>query len=174
MPHPDRETLVQYLKGTLPDGASRALQRHLFLCPTCEERLIALAPGPSPSLSTAPPEEDYQDLIRRLLDSQRAEVAAIRHGLADERAAAPGLWREIAPEPQVRRRRRVLDEPRFQTWGFFELLIDRAYTAIQEDARAAEDLLRLAVDLAGRLSPAYGSGAGETAQARAWIWLANI
>jgi tetratricopeptide (TPR) repeat protein len=175
MPHPDRETLAQYLNGTLPDGASRALQRHLSLCPTCEERLVALAPGPSPSLSTAPPEEDYQDLIRRLLDSQRAEVAAIRHGLAAERAAAPGLWREIAPEPQERRRRRVLDEPRFQTWGFFELLIDRAYAAIQEDARAAEDLLRLAVDVAGRLSSAgYGPAAGETAQARAWIWLANI
>ena len=167
MPHPDRETLVQYLKGTLPDGAGRALQRHLLLCPTCEERLVALAPG-------APPDEDYQGLIRRLLDGRREEVATIRHSLAAERTAAPGLWREIAPEPQVRRRRRVLDEPRFQTWGFFELLIDRAYTAIQEDARAAEDLLRLAVDVAGRLSPAYGPGAGETAQARAWIWLANI
>lgn len=167
MPHPDRETLVQYLNGTLPDGAGRALQRHLLLCPTCEELLVALAPG-------APPDEDYQGLIRRLLDSQREEVAAIRHSLDGERAAAPGLWRQIAPEPQEERRRRVLDEPRFQTWGFFELLIDRAYTAIQEDARAAEDLLRLAVDVAGRLSPAYGAGAGETAQARAWIWLANI
>jgi len=174
MPHPDRETLVQYLNGTLPDGASRALQRHLFLCPPCEERLVALAPGSSPSLSTAPPEEDYQDLIRRLLDSQRAEVAAIRHGLAAERTAAPGLWREIAPDPQERRRRRVLDEPRFQTWGLFELLLDRAYAAVQEDTRAAEDLLRLAVDAAGRLSAGYGPGAGETAQARAWTWLANI
>jgi tetratricopeptide (TPR) repeat protein len=167
MPHPDRETLVQYLNGTLPDGAGRALQRHLLLCPTCEERLVALAPG-------APPDEDYQGLIRRLLDSRREEMAVIRHSLAAERTAAPGLWREIAPAPQEERRRRVLDEPRFQTWGFFELLIDRAYTAIQEDARAAEDLLRLAVDLAGRLSPVYGPGAGETAQARAWIWLANI
>lgn len=167
MQHPDRETLVQYLNGTLPDGAGRALQRHLLLCPTCEERLVALAPG-------APPDEDYQGLIRRLLDSQREEVAAIRHSLAAERAAAPGLWREIAAAPQEERRRWVLAEPRFQTWGFFELLIDRAYTAIQEDARAAEDLLRLAVDVAGRLSPTYGAGAGETAQARAWIWLANI
>jgi tetratricopeptide (TPR) repeat protein len=174
MPHPDRETLMQYLNGTLPDGACRSLQRHLSLCPSCEERLVALAPG-SASLSAESPEEDYQGLVRRLLDSQRAEVAAIRHALAAERAAAPGLWREIAPEPQERRRRRVLDEPRFQTWGFFELLIDRAYTAIQEDARAAEDLLRLAVEVAGRLGDAgYGPGAGETAQARAWIWLANI
>lgn len=167
MPHPDRETLVQYLSGTLPDGAGRALQRHLSLCPACEERLIALAPG-------APPDEDYQDLIRRLLDSRGEEVAARRQSLTAERAAAPGLWREIAPAPREERLRRVLAEPRFQTWGFFELLIDRAYTAIQEDARAAEDLLRLAVDVAGRLGPAYGPGAGETALARAWIWLANI
>jgi tetratricopeptide (TPR) repeat protein len=173
MPHPDRETLMQYLNGSLPDGASRALQRHLFLCPACEEHLLDLAPGPAPS--TAPADEDYQSVIRRLLDGQREEVAAIRHGLAAERDAAPGLWQEIAAEPQERRRRRVLDEPRFQTWGFFELLLDRAYASIQEDARAAEDLLRLAVDMAGQLSPAgYGPGAGETAQARAWIWLANI
>ncbi|HET9211659.1 MAG TPA: tetratricopeptide repeat protein [Thermoanaerobaculia bacterium] len=175
MPHPDRKTLVQYLNGALPDGASRALQRHLLLCPACEERLVELAPGPAPSSSTASADEDYQGLIRRLLDSQRAEVAAIRHGLAAERAAAPGLWREIAPEPQERRRRRVLAEPWFQTWGFFELLIDRAYAVIQEDPRAAEDLLRLAVEAAGRLGPdGYGRGASETAQARAWIWLANI
>ena len=106
MPHPDRETLVQYLDGTLPDGASRALQRHLFLCPACEEHLLALAPGPTSS--AASPEEDYQGLIRRLLDSRRTEIAAVRHGLAAERAAAPGLWREIAAEPQERRRRRVL------------------------------------------------------------------
>lgn len=175
MPHPDRETLMQYLNGALPEGASRALQRHLLLCPTCEESLVALTPGPASSPSTAPPEEDYQDLIRSLLDSQRAEVAAIRHGLAAERVAAPGLWREIVPDSRERRRRRVLDEPRFQTWGFFELLIDRAYAAIQEDPREAEDLLRLAVDAAGQLSSAtYGPGAGETAQARAWAWLANI
>src|SRR5947208_14916790 len=113
MPHPDRETLVQYLNGTLPDGAGRALQRHLLLCPTCEERLIALAPG-------APPDEDYQGLIQRLLDSQHEEAAAIRHGLAAERAAAPRLWREIAPEPQERRLHRVLDEPPRPTWGSFE------------------------------------------------------
>lgn len=169
MQHPDRETLVRYLNGTLPDGASRALQRHLFLCSGCEERLVTLAPGPSAS-----PDEDYQGLVRRLLDSRREEVAAIRHGLAAERAAAPGLWREMAPEPQERRRRRVLDEPRFQTWGLFELLIHRAYAAIQEDARAAGDLLRLAVDVAGRLGASYGSGASGTAQTRAWIWLANI
>ncbi len=174
MPHPDRETLMQYLNGALPDGASHALQRHLLLCPACEERLVALTPVPASSPSTAPQEEDYQDLIRRLLDSQRAEVAAIRHGLAAERAAAPGLWREIAPEPQERRRL-MIDDPRFQTWGFFELLIDRAYEAIQEDPRAAEDLLRLAIDIAGQLGSAgYGPAAGETAQARAWIWLANI
>ncbi len=174
MPHPDRESLAQYLNGTLPDGACRALQRHLFLCPACEELLIAMTPGPA-SPSAGSPEEDYRGLIRRLLDSQREEVAAIRDGLAAERAAAPGLWREIAPEPQERRRQRVLDEPRFQTWGFFELLIDRAYAAIQEDARVAEDLLRLAAGVAGRLSAAgYGPGAEETAQARAWTWLANI
>ena len=63
-----------------------------------------------------------------------------------------------------------MTSPASRSWGFFELLIDRAYTAVQEDARVAEDLLRLAVDVAGRLAAAgYGPGAGETAQARAWI-----
>jgi tetratricopeptide (TPR) repeat protein len=169
MQHPDRETLERYLSGTLPDGASHLLRRHLFLCPACEERLVALVP------SSAPPDDDYRGAIRRLLTCQRVEAAAIRQRLARERAAAPALWREVASQSREGRRPGVLAEPRFHTWGFCEFLIDRAYRTIQEDVLQAEEILRLAVDAAGRLSPGeYGSGATEAIQARAWSWLANI
>lgn len=175
MQHPDRETLERYLSGTLPDGASHALQRHLFLCPDCEERLVALVPGSAFSPSPAPPDEDYRGLIRRLLDHQRVEVASVRRRLGIERGTASELWREVVPEPRDQRRQRVLAEPRFHTWGFCEFLIDRAYRTIQEDVRQAEELLRLAIDVAGQLSSSdYGPGATEAIQARAWTWLANI
>src|SRR4051795_9290465 len=96
--HPDRGALERYLGGTSPDGESRALQRHLAVCPECEERLVGLLTPPS--LSSAAPDEDYRGLIRLLLDNQRASVASLRERLAAERAAAPGLWREAGGDLQ--------------------------------------------------------------------------
>src|SRR4051794_11455600 len=112
MRHPDRETLERYLSGTLPAGVSDGLQRHLFLCPACEERLVALVPGPVfSSSSPALPDEDYRGVIHRLLDPRDVEVAAVRRRLTAERAAASGLWREVGSEPREPCRRRVLAEP---------------------------------------------------------------
>jgi len=171
--HPDRGALERYLGGILPDSESRALQRHLALCPDCEERLVALLTASPSSLAAA--SEDYRALIRLLLDNQRAAVASLRERLAAERAAAPALWREVRSEPLERLGERIWKDPRFQTWGFFEFLVDRAYGMIQEDTRGAEALLRLAIDVAEHLGPEEnGPGARETAKTRAWAWLANI
>jgi tetratricopeptide (TPR) repeat protein len=168
--HPDRGALERYLGGISPDGESRALRRHLAVCLECEERLVGLLTPPSSS--PAAPDEDYRGLIRLFLDNQRASVASLRARLAAERAAAPGLWREAGGDPREIGRR-IREDPRLQTWGFFEFLVDRAYGMIQEDARGAEALLRLAIDVAEQLGPEE-QGAREAAKARAWTWLANI
>ncbi|HXO22663.1 MAG TPA: zf-HC2 domain-containing protein, partial [Thermoanaerobaculia bacterium] len=47
--HPDPSQLERFLNDDLPDEESRTLQRHLFACPDCEERLIRLLPGRGPS-----------------------------------------------------------------------------------------------------------------------------
>jgi tetratricopeptide (TPR) repeat protein len=175
--HPDRAVLERFLGGRLSGKESHDLQRHLFVCPDCEERLLALLPG-SPSLS-APSrearEDDYRGLIRHLVDGCRAEARAFRRRLAGERAAAPRLWREIEPHGQERRRALVREDPRFATWGFHELLLDRSRQAALEDVHRAEQLLRLALDVAGRLDrKEHSSGAVEAAKARTWAALGNV
>ena len=173
--HPDRKALEQYLNDGLPEGESRVLQRHLFLCPVCEERMIALLPGP---ISLPPAalriQADRRGLVQHLLAGRRAEIASRRHQLTLARVAAPDLWREIEPYPQERRRSMIWGDSRFQSWGFFELLVERSRHAVLADPRRAEDLLRLALDVAEQLRPEeHGPGSSEAAKARAWAWLGN-
>jgi tetratricopeptide (TPR) repeat protein len=170
--HPDRKTLERFLEDGLPEGESRVLQRHLFLCPVCEERMIALLPGP---LSSPPAFSDGpRRLIQPLLTGQRAGIASRRCALAAARLRAPELWRELEPNPQERRRSMIWEDSRFQSWGLFELLVERARQAVLADPRRAEDLLRLALDVAEQLRPEeHGPGSGEAAKARAWAWLGN-
>ncbi len=171
--HPDRALLERFLDGGLSAREGHDLQRHLFLCPGCEERLLALLPVSLPPGSL--PGEDYQDLVRRLVDGCRLEAGAHRRRLAEERAAAPGLWREIEPLGEERRRALVREDPRFGTWGFHEYLLDRARQAALQDVHSAELLLRLALAVAGRLDRAgHGPGAREAAKARTWAWLGNV
>jgi len=171
--HLDREALERLLASELPDETSRALQRHLFTCPTCESRLIALLPGPavSPPLT---PSGGYQDLVRRIVTEHRTEITQRRRSLMRERVEAAALWSEIEPQDQERRRSLVAEDIRFQSWGFFELLVDRARDAVLQDVGKAEDLLRLALEVTERLAPGeYGAGSIDAAKARVWTHLGN-
>jgi tetratricopeptide (TPR) repeat protein len=170
--HPDRKALEKFLNGGLPQGESRILQRHLFLCPTCEERMIALLPGPLSRPVTA--SEGYGGLVQRLLAGHRPEIATRRRKLTASRLSAPDLWRELEGHPHERRRSLVWEDARFQSWGLFELLIERSRQAMLADPRRAEDILRLALDVAEQFRPEeHGPGSGEAAKARAWAWLGN-
>ncbi|MFL6235020.1 MAG: zf-HC2 domain-containing protein, partial [Thermoanaerobaculia bacterium] len=109
--HLDRTILGRFLGGHLSERESHDLQRHLFVCPDCEEHLLALLPG-SPSLLPFSRREDHRRHIRRLVEGCRAEADAFRLRLAGERAAAPRLWREIEPHGEERRRALVRSDPR--------------------------------------------------------------
>ena len=171
--HPDREVLERFLGGDLPEDASRALQRHLFVCPACEERLIELLPGPA--TASAPESRDqHRSLVRTLLEGHRREISGRHRDLAAERAAAAALWREIEPHDELRRRSLVAQDSRFQSWGFFELLVELGRQAMLENARQAEALLRLALAVAKRLDARkHGTGSIEAARAKVWTWLGN-
>lgn len=169
--HPDRKTLERFLDDGLPEPASRALQRHILICPRCEERLTALLPG---SASAHPPGNGYRGLIQRLLDDHREEISARRRSVAVERAEAAGLWRELEALGQEECRAVIWGSPRYQSWGLFEHLIDLSQPAVLEEPRRAESLLRLALDIAEQLDPReHGPGAVEGAKTRAWTQLGN-
>lgn len=172
--HLDRTALERYLRDMLSDRESRDLQRHLFICPDCEERLLALLPGSAPSPHPLPRNDDHRGLIRRLLDDHRSEIGAHRGRLAAERTTAFALWREIEPLGHERRRTLVWEDARFQSWGFHEFLLDHARVEALEAPHRAEDLLRLALDVAERLdSEEYGPGSLEAAKVRTWAYLGN-
>jgi tetratricopeptide (TPR) repeat protein len=164
--HPDGEVLEQFLGGGLSAEASRALQRHVLLCPACEERLIGLLP--------AKPQEANEGSVHRLLEDSLPKLSRRRRRLRAERSAAATLWQELESQDAVRRRILIAQDFRFQSWGFFELLLEHAFQAVLEDPHGAENLLRLALDAADQLNPGeHGPGAVEAAKARAWTHLGN-
>ena len=171
--HPDRETLEFFLDDELPEEQSRTLQRHLFTCSGCEERLIGILPNPA---GRVPADEGagYGSLLRRVLWEARQEGDHRRALLSQERREAGRLWRQVRDLDAEARREKVWEHPAFQSWGFFELLVDKARVAVLEEPRKAEEMLRLALDVADHLSAArYGPGSIDSAKARAWSSLGN-
>ncbi|HVG09142.1 MAG TPA: tetratricopeptide repeat protein [Thermoanaerobaculia bacterium] len=175
--HPDLETLERFLDDELPEEPSRTLQRHLFTCPGCEARLIEILPSPFGARRWAADGQDlgYRDLFRQVLLEARREGNERRALLSRERKEAGQLWREIRDLGSQARLELVWEDPRFQSWGFFELLVDRSRSAVLEEPRKAEEMLRLALDVTEHLDPAkYGPGSIESAKARAWASLGNV
>lgn len=114
--------------------------------------------------------------LQKLLEGRLTDPAhrERRSRLARERGEACALWDEIGGLGYEAARRRVLEETRFHTWGFLELLVDKTRQSVLVEPRTAEEQLRLAVVLADHLDPAiYGLGMVEASRARAYAWLGN-
>ena len=67
--------------------------------------------------------------------------------LERERDDAPGLFVELLEQPAEARDLIVRDSPRFQTWGIFELLVERSLEATLQDSTVGEHLGLLALQL---------------------------
>lgn len=187
--HPDLDTLARFLENDLPDEEGRAVQRHLSACAGCEEQLIQLLPSsrvgtaqPGTSGDAAPTRSGqgtggtaYRKLIRRVLADTRSEIGRRRSLLRAEREAAADLWRELRSHPEESRRYLVWSDPRFQSWGLFELIIEKSRHSVLVDPQRTEALLRLALDVTEHLDPdRYGPGSVDSAKARVWIYLGNV
>ena len=170
--HADREMIERFLHEDLPEEQSRVLEHHLMTCSDCEELLIEALPArPAAGHLQA---DAYRLLVRRALREMRSEGKQIRVRLAGERQQAGQLWQEMRDLGATARRERVWEDPRFQTWGFFELLIDKARWVVLEEPSQAEGILRLALDVTEHLkTETYGKGSVESAKARAWASLGN-
>lgn len=173
--HPDREALEKFLDDTLLEEESRVLQRHLFTCPDCEERLLEILP--SLDIMDEPMEPEARTspgLVQRVLAETGSDIERRQMRVTGERARAAELWVEIRPYSKEQRRALILAEPRYQTWGFFEVLIDKSRQAALAEPQKSEELARLAIDLTDSLDPGmYGPGSFEAAKARAWAYLGN-
>jgi tetratricopeptide (TPR) repeat protein len=175
--HP-HDLLLQEFFGTL--GAEhRKMLKHLTECPACQSRARALLlPRPKNPLveriakvlrwpGGAP---DYGPVIDHSAQFFRCRQSAYER----ERAEAAGLAAELLEHPAERRQLIVRNNPRFHTWGLFELLLEEGREQSFNDPAAGEELARLALELSDHLDASYyGSERIEDLRARAWACVGN-
>jgi len=164
--HPNEERLEELLRAAGSDH--QALIRHLLRCEPCRERLhrLALAGDAHAEIPGAP---DYGQAFDAASRSVRSQALA----LAGERRAAAVLFAELAAAPPGSQED-LLRAERFQTWGFFELLVDRAEETSLEDPARAQELASLALHVSASLSPRhYRRELVEDLRTRAWAHLGN-
>ena len=162
--HPNEERLAELLRAVGSD--QQALIRHLLRCEPCRERLHRLALSGEGDAGR-PGALDYGQAFAAASRRVRSQASS----LAGERRDAAVLFVELAAAP-AGSRQDLLRAERFQTWGFFELLVDRAQERSVEDPAWAEELASLAIELSAFLSPLhYRRELVEDLRARAWAYL---
>jgi tetratricopeptide (TPR) repeat protein len=189
--HPGDLLLEEML--LLPPGEMGRLLRHLAGCSHCRSRLdglpanLSLPAGrirprhalavtdftsrPFCKLSRAEGSVDYGPAIEK---SERKYLAQAR-ALRQERAEAPGLLAEVLARQPEQRRLLLANSARFQSWGLYELLLDRSWEVRGADRAEAEELALLSIHLAPHLDASYYQRELiEDLQARAWSYVANL
>ena len=162
--HPNDDVLEGFVLSL--DDRDRSLLRHLGLCPYCRSRLHYL-PRPLVQAMTGNPESTAGAESRRAL----TEWEAI---LQKERDDAPGLFVELLDQPAADRDLLLRDSPRFQTWGVFELLVERSLEACIQDPAFGEHLGLLALRLSDHLDRGrYGAERIADLRARTWAFVGN-
>ena len=89
-----------------------------------------------------------------------------------ERSEAVRLLAELLEHPGGRRQWIVRNHPRFQTWGLFELLLERSHEENFDDPAAGEGLALLALEITDRLE-GFDEERLEDFRARSWASVAN-
>jgi tetratricopeptide (TPR) repeat protein len=162
--HPSDERLKALLLSVASD---QRLIQHLIQCETCRERLLRRPRREG--LRTTVPAPDYGQAFEAAARSLRGQALA----LAREREAAADRIVELTAAPAAGREA-LLHEERFQTWGLFELLVDRSQETGVQDPVWAQELAGLALRLADLLNPCrYRPELVDDVRARAWAYLGN-
>lgn len=145
---------------------------HLVRCESCRRRVQEMRQRP-PVRSAGIlgwPIDPYAEALHR----SQPEVAAHSRALARERAQAPALFVELTAYNVTQRSLFVRNDPRFRTWGLFELLIERSLELAVRDSAYAEELGLLALRLSDQLDPlVYDARLIEDYRGRAWAHIAN-
>ncbi|HWM94871.1 MAG TPA: tetratricopeptide repeat protein [Thermoanaerobaculia bacterium] len=167
--HPNNMSLEELLLSLGPDH--QAILDHLTHCESCRRRVQELRARQTrservPGWSVDP----YAEVVGR----SQPEVDAHSRALARERAQAPALFVELNGYPMTQRDLIVRNDPRFRTWGLFELLVERSLEMAVRDSGYAEELGLLALRLSDQLDPlVYDARLIEDYRGRAWAHIGN-
>ena len=175
--HPHDLLLLESF-GSLPREQRRPGLEHLEQCLRCREKLRALHDQRSSALSKkiasliSPPASprDYDSALDQALRRFRFRQATLER----ERSEAADLFARLLEE-SPRHWEAYLKNPKFQTWGVLELVLDEGKRATQKAPTSGEPLARLALTLADHLDEAfYGRERIDDLRARAWSVLGNM
>lgn len=163
--HPKTAKLLELGQGRVSRRQARRIVRHLLAgCEACSEFLARILPVSNPAGT------DYAQAF----EAAQRNVSARAAAMAAERAEARELLRELAVQPLYRQRILVTDQPRFQTWGLCELLLEASREWGFQDPGRALETARLGTKLADRLDhETYGEARVNDMRARAGAILAN-
>jgi tetratricopeptide (TPR) repeat protein len=113
-------------------------------------------------------EAAYEKPIQRAV----AEARRSQERLMQERRNAGRLWEILESHPPSRRRILARNDRRFQNWGFYDCLIERAHHFLEREPAAATESAELALAVAQGLSTAtYGEDRVHDFQTEALIAL---
>lgn len=174
--HPTRAELEDFMLGKLSQRESRRVILHLLPgCASCRKVTAAFwdVGGDLSSLGGDPAALSnrfrYDSLMNRVIRRVRSAQA----DLEKERADARLRMAELNAQPRDRWPALVQADARLHTWGFCELLLDRARGA--RDLGEAGLCAGLTVSLAGRIDTSVHPDAlVQELTARAWTTLADV
>jgi tetratricopeptide (TPR) repeat protein len=142
---------------------------HILRCEPCRERFEEIGRRRMVQAVEAASRREGEGT-----DSPARPISARAALDARERAEAPGLFVELLGTLPEDRDSRLHVEERFHTWGLAELLLERSRETATRNPQGAEELGRLALVLADRLSGAlYGRDRIEDLRARASSLVGN-
>lgn len=165
--HPHDKVLEEFLLSL----AERDLDLvfHLARCSYCRSRIYYLPRREE----TGEGEAASGQYIPALMQTGN-RVESWARAIEEERDEAPDLFVELMSHPAERWDEVLGADPRFHSWGLFELLIERSWETTIPDSAHAEALGRLALFLGERLDPSrYGVELIEDMRARAWAHIGN-
>ncbi|HKI06263.1 MAG TPA: tetratricopeptide repeat protein [Thermoanaerobaculia bacterium] len=151
--HP-HDLLIQELFSASGED-DQAVLDHVIRCGRCQRRARSLLHAkPDPLVDKVvwldlrlPQPADHTFAVERSL----ARASSLLAFYEEEKAEAVGLLPELLEHPAGRRCWILRNHRRFQTWGLFELLLERSRDQSFQDAAQAEEMALLALEIPDRL-----------------------
>ncbi|HEY2295360.1 MAG TPA: tetratricopeptide repeat protein [Thermoanaerobaculia bacterium] len=169
--HPNDDVLEEFVLSL--DEEHRSLLGHLAGCSYCRSKLYYL-PRPLPLHPKDALGNPKAGIYEAGLAESRRALSEWEAVLERERDDAPGLFVELFEQPAEDRDLLLRDSLRFQTWGVFELLVERSLEASLQDPAFGEHLGMLALRLSDHLDrERYGAERIADLRARGWAFVGN-
>src|SRR5215213_5903170 len=172
--HPS-DFLIQDLL-TSPSEESGHVLDHVIGCAGCQTQFKAmLRARPSPLTTWFLEDSRDQSLsgYGEVLDRLSPRACQLEAAAGKERSEAPALLAQLLEQPAERRVLRVRNNPRFHTWGLFDLLLAKSREQSFRNADLGEAFAWLSLEIANHLEPRYGEERAEDLRARAWTAIGN-